>query len=94
MDELARFRIPLEGLHTETGPGVFEAAITFSDALEAADRAVLFKSAVREIGQRSGSCPAFMAKWNQAYPGCSGTSTKAFPTGAKTSFTIPRGGLA
>ena len=27
MDELAEFRIPIESLHTETGPGVFEAAI-------------------------------------------------------------------
>src|SRR5262245_32653756 len=35
-DELAAFGVPLEGLHTETGPGVFEAAILHADALEAA----------------------------------------------------------
>ena len=39
MDELAAFGVPLEGLHTETGPGVFEAAIRYSEGLEAADRA-------------------------------------------------------
>ena len=36
--------MPLEGLHTETGPGVLEAAIQYSDALAAADRAALFKT--------------------------------------------------
>ena len=38
------FNIPLEGLHTETGPGVYEAALDYTDILEAADRAVLFKT--------------------------------------------------
>jgi glutamine synthetase len=71
-DELARFNVPLEGLHTETGPGVFEAALLVSEALEAADRAVLFKSAVKEIGYRFGIVPTFMAKWNDRLPGCSG----------------------
>jgi glutamine synthetase len=72
MDELAAFRVPIEGLHTETGPGVFEAAILYSDGLEAADRAVLFKSSVKEIGPRFGIMPSFMAKWNEKLPGCSG----------------------
>lgn len=72
MDELRRFRIPLEGLHTETGPGVFEAAILFSDALESADRALLFKTSVKEIALRFGIMPSFMAKWSSKLPGCSG----------------------
>lgn len=72
MDELERFRVPIEGLHTETGPGVLEAAILYSEALEAADRAVLFKSGAREIGRRFGIMPSFMAKWNDKLPGCSG----------------------
>ena len=38
MDKLLLFRVPIEGLHTETGPGVYEAALQFSDALECADR--------------------------------------------------------
>ena len=91
MGELLRFRIPLEGLHTETGPGVFEAAIAFSDALEAADRAVLFKSAVKEIGHRFGIMPSFMAKWNQAYPGCSGHIHQSLSDGRKNLFHDPKG---
>jgi glutamine synthetase len=72
MKELQDFRVPIEGLHTETGPGVFEAAILYSDALEAADRSALFKTSVREIGYRFGILPSFMAKWNSELPGCSG----------------------
>jgi len=72
MDELGAFGVPIEGLHTETGPGVFEAAILYSEALEAADRAVLFKSGARELGQRFGIMPSFMAKWHDKLPGCSG----------------------
>ena len=72
MTELPAFGIPVEGLHTETGPGVLEAALQFSDALTAADRATLFKTSVKEIARRFGIMPSFMAKWNQAYPGCSG----------------------
>ena len=71
-DQLGAFQVPLEGLHTETGPGVYEAAILYDDILEAADRAVLFKTAVKEIAQNYGIIPSFMAKWNSNYPGCSG----------------------
>ena len=71
-DSLAAFKIPLEGLHTETGPGVYEAAIAYDDVLEAADRAVLFKAAVKEIAHRHGIMPSFMAKWHEQLPGCSG----------------------
>ncbi len=66
------FGIPLEGLHTETGPGVTEAAIQYSGILEAADRAALFKTAVKEIGNKHGIIPSFMAKQTSTLPGCSG----------------------
>ncbi len=72
MDELLAFRVPIEALHTETGPGVFEAAILYCDAVEAGDRAVLFKTSAKEIGARFGIMPSFMAKWNERLPGCSG----------------------
>ena len=71
-DFMAKFEIPLEGLHTETGPGVYEAAIEYSDVLEAADRANLFKTGVKEIAYQHGIMASFMAKWNENYPGCSG----------------------
>jgi glutamine synthetase len=71
-DLLLKFNVPIEGLHTETGPGVYEAAILYDEVLEAADRAVLFKSGTKEIGHRHGIMPSFMAKWNSNLPGCSG----------------------
>jgi len=69
---LEKFNIPLEGLHTETGPGVYEAAIVHDDVLAAADKAVLFKNAVKEIASKYGITASFMAKWNEGLPGCSG----------------------
>ncbi len=99
MDEMNAFRIPVEGLHTETGPGVFEAAILYSEALEAADRAVLFKTATKEIGRRFGILPSFMAKWNAKLPGCSGhlhqslwSSDTTKDDGAKNLFYSEKGG--
>lgn len=71
-DMMCRFDIPLEGLHTETGPGVYEAAILHADVLEAADRAVLFKTGTKEIAYRHGLIASFMAKWHMDLPGCSG----------------------
>ena len=66
------FGIPIEGFHTETGSGVYEACIVYSDTLEAADKAALFKNTVKEVGAKHGIMPSFMAKWNQNFPGCSG----------------------
>ena len=71
-DQLKSFDIPLEGIHTETGPGVYEAAITYSDTLTAADNACLFKTAVKEIAYKHGILASFMAKISENLPGCSG----------------------
>ncbi|MBD1391981.1 glutamine synthetase family protein [Mucilaginibacter glaciei] len=71
-NSLTQFDIPIEGLHTETGPGVYEAAIMHDEVLKAADKAVLFKTAVKEIASKHGICATFMAKWNADLPGCSG----------------------
>lgn len=71
-DLCGRFGIPLEGLHTETGPGVYEAAIQYSEILLAADRAVLFKTSVKEIAYKHGLMATFMAKWTEALPGNGG----------------------
>ena len=69
---LGQFNIPLEGLHTETGDGVYEACIDYTDILAAADQAVLFKSSVKEIAYLHQIIASFMAKWNSKLPGCSG----------------------
>lgn len=71
-DDLKKFDVPIEGLHTETGPGVYEAAITYGEPLVSADRAVLFKSGTREIAYRFGIMATFMAKISENLPGCSG----------------------
>jgi len=71
-DWLSKFNVPLEGIHTETGPGTYEAAISYADILEAADRAILFKTAVKEIAYRHGILATFMAKINENLPGCGG----------------------
>jgi len=72
MEGLAAFDVEIEGLHTETGPGVYEAALRYDDALRAADKAALFKTAVKQIAHRHGISVTFMAKWNAALPGSSG----------------------
>lgn len=86
MSEMLAFGVPVEGLHTETGPGVYEAAIGFSEALEQADRAILFKTGVKEIGARFGIMPSFMAKPNQALPGCSGHIHQSLADGKRNLF--------
>ncbi|MBN4046458.1 glutamine synthetase [bacterium AH-315-P15] len=63
---------PLEGLHTETGPGVLEAALQCNEALEAADQAALFKTFTKVLAQRRGWLATFMAKWSNKWPGQSG----------------------
>jgi glutamine synthetase len=71
-DLLKKFDVPLEGLHTETGPGTYEASIGYAPLPEAGDRAVLFKTAVKEIAYRHGIMATFMAKINENLPGCGG----------------------
>lgn len=64
--------MPIEGLHTETGPGVLEAALEHSEALRAADNGVLFKTFIKVWAQQHGMMAGFMAKWSPNYPGQSG----------------------
>lgn len=63
---------PVEGLHTETGPGVVEAALMHSDALDAADKGALFKTYTKILAQQRGWMATFMAKWSPDWPGQSG----------------------
>jgi len=63
---------PIEGLHTETGPGVMEAALSVGDGVDAADRAALFKTFAKVVAQRHKAMATFMAKWSGKYPGQSG----------------------
>jgi len=72
LDEMDAFEIPIEALHTETGPGVYEVAIRYDDALAMADKAALFKTSMKQLCARRGISVTFMAKWNAELPGSSG----------------------
>ena len=63
---------PIEGLHTETGPGVLEAAIAVDNAADAADKAALFKTFMKVMAQKRDLMATFMAKWSGECPGQSG----------------------
>ena len=72
LDSTRTMGIEVEGFHTETGPGVYETALRYTDALSAADQAALFKAVVKTVAQKRGLVATFMAKWNAGLPGCSG----------------------
>ena len=72
MDLAEALDCDLEGLHCETGPGVWEGALKVSDGLEAADRANLFKTFTKVFFQKQDCMATFMAKWSMDYPGQSG----------------------
>ncbi len=61
--------IPLECFHMETGPGVYEAALSPCRPLEAADRNQLLRLATRIVGARHNILPSFMAKPFAKLPG-------------------------
>jgi glutamine synthetase len=93
-DQLAAFDVQIEGFHTETGPGVFEAAIAVDAGLRAADKAALFKTAVKEIAHAHGLMPCFMAKWNEKLPGCSGHVHLSLWEGQRNAFSDGAGGMS
>ena len=64
--------VSVEGLHCETGPGVWEAAMAASDGVAAADRASLFKTFCKVFFNKRDKMATFMAKWSMDYPGQSG----------------------
>lgn len=63
---------PLEAIHPEAGEGAMEFAFTPSDVLEAADRAVIYKTFSKAWGQRNGLTLCYMAKPVNGLPGCGG----------------------
>jgi glutamine synthetase len=72
MEQMGAYGIEVEGMHTETGPGVYETAIRYTDALQAADQGALFKTTMKILCARHGITPTFMAKWSADMPGSSG----------------------
>ena len=72
LDMSEKMDFQIEGLHTETGPGVLEAAIGVDTAANAADKGALFKTFMKVLAQRNDLMATFMAKWSIDYPGQSG----------------------
>jgi glutamine synthetase len=85
LDEMTAMDIEIEALHTETGPGVYEVAIHYDEALRAADKAALFKTHMKALATRHGLSVTFMAKWNHDLPGSSGHLHQSL-------WSIPQGG--
>ncbi len=93
LDSCAAYRVPIEGIHTETGPGVLEAALRYDHALAAADMAALFKVVVKQVAHRHGLAVTFMAKWSDRLPGSSGHLHQSLWdwTGETNLFADPKG---
>jgi len=72
MDYCSALDCPLESVHCETGPGVWEAAITYDQGMKAVDKASLFKTFTKVFFQKREMIATFMAKWSMDYPGQSG----------------------
>jgi len=72
LNEMTAMNIAIEALHTETGPGVYEVAIRYDEALRAADKAAMFKTHMKALASRHGLAVTFMAKWKEDLPGSSG----------------------
>jgi glutamine synthetase len=70
-ESMLAFGVPVEACNPETGPGQFEITLRYRPALEAADHAFLFKSAVKELAAQDGLMATFMAKPSTAWPGSS-----------------------
>ncbi|MBK6465829.1 MAG: glutamine synthetase [Rhodobacter sp.] len=63
---------PLEAIHPEAGEGAMEYAFAPAGAMEAADRAVIYKTFSKAWGQRRGLSLCYMAKPINGLPGCGG----------------------
>ena len=63
---------PIESIHTETGPGVIEAALAVDEICSAGDKAALFKTFTKVLAERNGLMATFMARWSEEQAGQSG----------------------
>jgi len=61
-EQLETFGIEVEASNTEYGPAQIEINLAFGEALETADRTILFKYVVKEIARKHGLIASFMAK--------------------------------
>jgi glutamine synthetase len=71
-NQMTEAGVPIEFSKGEAAPGQHEVNIHFDDALESADRAVLFKHGAKEIAWQEGLAVTFMSKPHHAWTGSSG----------------------
>jgi glutamine synthetase len=70
-NEMVRAGIPIESSKGEAGRGQHEVNVTYAEALETADRHLVFKNGVKEIAAQEGRAATFMAKWSMDEVGSS-----------------------
>ena len=61
-DAFEKIRLPLRSIENEWGPGQLECTFAARPALEAADHAILFRTATRQICRRMGYFATFMCR--------------------------------
>lgn len=64
--------VEMEGTMSEHGPGQYEINLKYDNAIDAADKAVFAKYAIKNIAAQHGSTATFMAKPNAGWAGSSG----------------------
>lgn len=69
---MTRMDITLDAVHTELGPGCFEAPLAHAPGIKAADDAMLFKNFAKAFFLRRGLMATFMAKLDPGFSGQSG----------------------
>ena len=70
-NEMTAAGIPIESSKGEWGRGQHEVNLEFAEALEMADRHVIYKTGAKEIADQEGRAITFMAKWLAAEAGSS-----------------------
>jgi glutamine synthetase len=83
--------IPVEFSKGEAAPGQHEVNIHYADALESADRTLLFKHGAKEIAHQDGYAVTFMAKPHHDWAGSSGHIHLSLwdPDGERNHFADP-----
>jgi glutamine synthetase len=70
-NEMRGADVPVEFSKGEAGRGQHEVNVSYGDALEVADRHLVFKNGVKEIADQCGRSASFMAKWSMGEAGSS-----------------------
>jgi glutamine synthetase len=90
-NEMTAAGVPVEFSKGEAAAGQHEVNIHYSTALEAADRAVLFKHGAREIAWQAGHALTFMSKPHHSWTGSSGHIHVSLWDAEGTQSTFPAG---